>query len=157
MEFKAIFHENIIQSDLVYSSTDYSFDMIESSFGLDYELILNDLSLSVFNEKIVKVWGFCGLNSEMVFNGKVPQSKKGSLVVVNESGEDLSYFRINHEPFPVHINFQTEWICIGDPIHNDDSIAVEFIKNCIAVINSKNKLTALWLKPEPFPELRKSK
>jgi len=58
-------------------------------------------------------------------------------------------YGINDGDLPVNINAQTGWICIGNPEKKGN--AVEFINNCVAVIDDNKEFVSLWLKPDRLP------
>ena len=121
---------------------------------VDLELILNKLSLSVIDNKIIQLWGFCGLNEQMKFKSNPPEYKKGSLKVEHNLKQGFAY-SINDEELPVYVNVETGWVCIGNPSDYENDNAVEFISNCIAVINNNN-FSSLWLRPQSLPNLSDS-
>jgi uncharacterized protein YbdZ (MbtH family) len=57
---------------------------------------------------------------------------------------------MNNEDWLVHVNVKTGWVCIGNPEKKGN--AVEFINNCVAVIDDK-EFVSLWLKPLKLPNL----
>jgi hypothetical protein len=135
---------------LTYISEECSFDMEPIVSKMDFELIVNKLSLTVIDEKIIQLWGFCGLGEWMKSNYQVPEYKKGILKVEHNLEFGFAY-GINDEEFPVYVNVQTGWVCIGNPEKRGD--AVEFINNCIAVIDDNKEFVSLWLKPKSLPNI----
>lgn len=95
--------------------------------------------------------GGCGLTAWMKSNCEVPKSRKGVLKVVDDLEIGVGSYRVNREELPVHVNIQTGWVCIGNPVKLGNT--VEFINNCIAVIDDDNEFVALWLKPQSLPQL----
>lgn len=75
---------------------------------------------------------------------------KGNLKVTDNLAYGLSY-RIREENFPVFVNPQSGWVCIGDPKRTGQT--VEFINNCIAVIDNNQEFVSLWLKPQSLPDI----
>ncbi|MDQ0593694.1 RHS repeat-associated protein [Chryseobacterium ginsenosidimutans] len=134
---------------LIYRNDEYSFDMDPWDYEMDFDIIINKLTLTVVNNKIIQLSGFCGLNNAMKNNYDIPKSKKGILKIVDNLNYGFAYNLGDN--FPVYINIQTGWICIGVPDKHGN--AVEFINNCIAVIDTNEELIALWLKPEELPVL----
>jgi len=118
---------------------------------IDFELILNKLSMSVVDNRIIQLWGFCGLDKSMKSNYQVPEHRKGILGVEHDLKYGFAY-GINSDDdyeYPVYVNTKTGWVCIGNPERKDN--AVEFINNCVAVIDDNNDFVSLWLKPEKLP------
>ena len=150
IEFILEYNNNPENRLLTYISDEHSFNMEPIVNNVDIELILNKLSLSVVNNKIIQLWGFCGLSSSMKSNFNVPKYKKGILKVKHNLKHGFAY-DITNKNLPIHVNTQTGWVCIGTEQGNGD--AVEFINNCVAVVNKKGRLIALWLKPKSLPEV----
>ena len=59
---------------------------------------------------------------------------------------------INRDDLPMFINTESGWVCIGNP--EAKGRAVEFINNCVAVINDNCEFVSLWLKPESLPKFQ---
>ncbi|HTE01639.1 MAG TPA: hypothetical protein VK668_20265 [Mucilaginibacter sp.] len=148
MKFRIEYRNNIEERVLTYIEEDYSFDMEPIVKQIDFELILNKLSLSVLNNRIIQLWGYCGLNKNMKSNYEVPKYKKGILVVENYLEHSFAY-GINGKDVPIYVNIETGWVCIGNPTRPGN--AVEFITNCVAVVNEQQQLISLWLKPNQLP------
>ena len=151
MKFKIEYTENIRQQQLLYLVDECSFYTNYINQGIDLELIFNKITLQVLNNEIVDLNGFCGLSKEMSADIKVPSSKKGILKVEYISENGFSYEineKFDHE-YPVYINIETGWVCVGNP--NIKKKSVEFINNCIAVINDNGNLASVWLKPKKLP------
>lgn len=138
---------------LTYIEEECSFDMEPIVRGIDFELILNKLSLSVVDNKIIQLWGFCGLDKSMKSSYQVPEHKKGCLRVEHDLNYGFAY-GINDDDdyeYPVYINIQSGWVCIGNPEKKGNT--VEFINNCVAVIDDDKDFVSLWLKPERLPDI----
>ena len=151
MKFSIEHSNDIGQQVLVYLPEECSFYTGERADNkIDLELILNKLSLPVVDNKIIDVNGFCGIDKSMLSNFQTPVYKKGVLKV--ESNLDFGFaYGINEDDFPVYLNAQTGWVCIGNPEKKGN--AIEFIKNCIAVIDDEKEFISLWLKPQSLPNL----
>ena len=152
MKFHIEYTDNIGIQELQYIEDERSFYMEYSILNVDIELIINKIALQVFNNEIRELSGFCGLSREMRANFQVPHSKKGILKVEHNLQLGLAYeineiFDYEH---PIYLNIETGWVCIGNP--NIEEKAVEFITNCIAVINENGAFIALWLKPKSLPK-----
>jgi hypothetical protein len=150
MKFIIDYNDNMEQRDLIYRADEFSFDMEPQVHEIDFELAINTLTLTVVDDKIVQVWGFCGLNRKMKANYTVPQYKGGALKVIDDLEPGFAY-SIYKEEQPIYINIQTGWICIGNPEKKGN--AVEFIRNCVAVIGDGKDFISLWLKPEKLPKI----
>ena len=137
------------QQRLIYISDEHSFYMDNVVNKIEIELIVNMISLAVSDNVIVNVSGFCGLDKSMKSNCQVPEFHKGILKVEHNLEYGFAY-NIHEKDFPVHINTQTGWVCMGNPEKNGN--AVEFINNCVAVIDNNKNFVSLWLKPEKLPK-----
>jgi hypothetical protein len=136
---------------LIYRPEEHSFDTEPIEHRINFDIVVNKLNLtSIDDNKIVQVWGFCGLDTSMKSNYNVPQYKKGALKVIDDLEPGFSY-SIYKEEQPVYINVQTGWLCIGNPEKKGN--AVEFIRNCVAVIDDNQNLISLWLKPDRLPDI----
>ncbi|MEZ4912393.1 MAG: hypothetical protein R2774_16205 [Saprospiraceae bacterium] len=140
------------QQQLVYIPEEHSFYMDSIVNKIEVELIVNKISLAVSDHIVVSVSGFCGLSESMKSNYQVPKYKKGGLRVEHNLNYGFAY-GINDDDYeyPVYVNVQSGWVCIGNPEKKGN--AVEFINNCVAVIDNDKEFVSLWLKPESLPEI----
>lgn len=153
MKFIIEYSNLVEQRLLMYIPEEYSFDMEPIVSEIDFELILNKLSLSVVDDRIIQLWGFCGLDKSMKSNHQVPEYRRGILRVEHNLKFGFAY-GINDDDnyeYPIYINVQTGWVCIGDPEKKGN--AVEFINNCVTVIDDDNEFVSLWLKPQSLPDI----
>ena len=96
---------------------------------------------------MIQLNGFCGLSKTIETPYDVPKAEKGLLkvlypeVYIAKAGSP----KLNDKNWTVFINPKTRWICIGNPQCQEG--AVEFIDNCIGVIDGNQELVALWLHP----------
>ena len=60
-------------------------------------------------------------------------------------------YGINEDDLPVYVNVHTGWVCIGNPEKKGN--AVQFINNCVAVIDENKEFVSLWLKPQSLPNI----
>ncbi len=151
MKFTADYSGEIEHRILSYNSEEHSFDMEPITVPVDFDVIVNKLNLSVVEQKIVQIWGFCGLANVSISDFKVPKSSKGALLVVGEHKHGFAY-GVSDTDYPVHVNADSGWVCIGDQKNTTRLEAVEFIDNCLAVLD-RGKLMSIWLKPNKLPGL----
>ena len=139
---------------ITYVPEDYAFDIDPVVQEIDFNIALNMVNLKVLQQnganKIIEVWVFCPYGGWLRTSYHFPASLPGELCVLEDLECGLSY-GINDEEWPVYVNKKSGWVCIGNPQSTGE--AVEFINNCVAVIDSNQELTALWLKPQELPEL----
>ena len=138
------------QQRLIYIPEEHSFYMDSVVNKIDIELIINKICLTVSDNIVVFVGGFCGLDNSMKSNCQVPEFKKGILKVEHNLKYGFAY-GISENDLSVHINEQTGWVCIGNPEERGN--AIEFINNCVAVIDGNKDFVSLWLKPEKLPDI----
>jgi hypothetical protein len=138
------------QQKLIYIPEEYSFYMDSIVSKIDIELTLNTISLVVSGGIVVNVNGFCGFSKSMISNYQVPEFKKGILRVEYDLKHGFTYGISDNEHF-IYINTQTGWVCMGNPRKNGNG--VEFINNCVAIINDDKEFVALWLKPQKLPDI----
>lgn len=150
MKFIVEFGKFTEARSLTYIAEECSFYMEPIENEIDFELILNKISLSVVENKVIQLSGFCGLDKSMKSRYQVPVYRSGCLKVQHNLNYGFAY-GINDKDFPVYVNTQTGWICVGDP--EKQECAVEFINNCVAVIDDNTNFIALWLKPETLPDI----
>ncbi|WP_226995365.1 hypothetical protein, partial [Candidatus Symbiothrix dinenymphae] len=136
---------------LVYCPDEHSFYRDSFIAKVDIELIVNKISFIVSDGIIVDVGGFCGIDKSMEANLQIPEFAKGVLRVEHDLKYGFAYSI--HDDFdyeyPVYIDIQTGWVCVGN--HEKKGSAVEFINNCVAMIDNNNKFVSLWLKPQLLP------
>lgn len=111
MKFFIKSNDKIGEQELIYLDDECSF-YSGVKHATNMELIVNKISLTVFNDRIanedraVDVSGFCGFDKSMKSNCEVPEYKKGILKVEH----DLEYgfgYRINDIELPVRVNMKT--------------------------------------------------
>ncbi len=149
IQFQADYNNVVEHRSLFYDTASCSFDMEPVDKKWDFEVILNQLGLCVVKKNITQLWGFCGLAKDMLHTYSVPKYKKGQLRVLTALDHGFCY-GINKKDYSIYVNDKTGWVCIGNPLVQQQ--AVEFIDNCVAVVENKN-LVALWLKPVSLPML----
>ena len=105
----------------------------------DYELIVNTLTLSIVNNKIIQLSGFMGLVKEgEVRTSSVilrpPPSHYGNVIVESQLENDFAW-SVDDSILEYNVSFSptTSWLCIGDP--NTNFSAVEFLSVQLAFIS----------------------
>jgi len=153
MKFLTEYTETIRQKTLIYNFEECSFFSEPSVQEINFDVVINKLNLTAIDNdnKIVQVWGFCGYNEWIKSSYEVPESEKGELKVLDNLISGVGSYSINNKDLPVYVNVQTGWVCIGNPEKKGN--AVEFINNCIAVIDDEKEFLSLWLKPLSLPQI----
>lgn len=147
MKFEIIYNNNQEARELFYIADEYAFNSEPHILEIDLEIIINQIALSVVNSKVIQVNGFCPYTSWINMDCNAPQYSTGELRVLDHLNPGFSY-SVNKTDWPVYVNIRSGWVCVGD--FKGAGRAVEFIKNCVAVVNQE-KFIALWLKPESLP------
>lgn len=153
MKFSIEYTSNIEPRKIIYRIDEWSFDTEPTVQETNFDVVINKLNLTAIDDdnKIVQVWGFCGLDKKMKSSYEVPERKKGVLKVLDDLPSGVGSFSINKEDVPMYVNVQSGWVCIGNPEKKGN--AVEFINNCVAVIDDNRDFVSLWLKPETLPDI----
>lgn len=147
MKFSIDYNEYLGRKQVVYRKAEYSFDTIPYIPEIDFDIAINTIALTVVDGKVIQLNGFCGLSKTIETPYDVPKAEKGLLkvlypeVYITKAGSP----KLNDKNWTVFINPKTRWICIGNPQCQER--AVEFIDNCIGVIDGNQELVALWLHP----------
>lgn len=136
------------QRVLKYEIAELSFDTNPSVLEVDFTLVLNKLNLSVVGKKVVQVWGYSPFQNWESTSYDVPEYRQGELRIEGDLESGFSY-GISDDEWPVYVNERTGWISIGNLEESCD--AVEFVRNCVAVIGENSELVSLWLKPHNLP------
>lgn len=145
MKFEIVNNVPLNDKRLLYYESECSFYMEPFDPHYDLELAVNTITLSVVNNEVVQVSGFCGISSSIVINCEVPKIFVGALLV--EHGLEHGFiYDIFDSTQQVYRNLETGWVCLGD--YRKNGLAVEFIRNCVAVISSEGEMMSLWLNPK---------
>jgi hypothetical protein len=148
MNFSKVHKGNGRTYELIYNVEEHSFDIPDNNIGaVDFDIMVNYLTLQVFNSEVVCVSGFCSYKGWKQTDDTIKSHKAGSLTVLNGPDDSYAYrYSDSDNPFPIWFNPVTGWVCVGDS--KAKTKGVEFIRNCVAVLNRSQDLVALWLKPQ---------
>lgn len=157
MKFLIEYSNEVEQKTLIYNIEDCSFETESSTLEINFDVVINKLKLTAIDNdnRIVQVWGFCGYNEWIKSSYEVPERKKGVLKVLDDLPSGVGSFLINKNDVPMYVNVQSGWVCIGNPEKKGN--AVEFINNCVAVIDEDKEFISLWLKPKILPNILRRK
>jgi len=145
MEFFIEPQNKINKSFTRYTPEEYSFDTEPVLKEMQYNLVLNQLNLTVdSNDCIKQVWGLCPHTAWIEREIVVPLLPVvGDLKVKADLTAGLSYQINPQSDWPVYFSRKTGWVCIGNL--SPSNTTVRFLRNCIATIVN-DKLVALWIK-----------
>ena len=153
MRFRIVAGEPCVRGQLVYCAEEYSFDF--TSEELPYAITtlqINELQLAVNDEgRVLYVWGYCPLLRYEITESSPPPWVKGQLFA--ELDRELIpgvSERVGDGRWPLSINPNNGWVCLGGASLQVDVVAVEFAQSCVAVL-SNGTLVSLWLHPQKLP------
>lgn len=139
---------------LIYDVEEFSFYTEPHINKINFDVVLNKLNLTAsgIDNKIIQVSGFCGYKEWIESNYEVPKSRRGVLKILESLPAGLGSYPIYDENVSTYVNLKSGWVCVGNPEKKET--AVEFIPNCIAVIDENKNFVSLWLKPQLLPSIR---
>lgn len=156
MKFEIIYSDTVPDGRLIYVPDEYSFDFIvENRPNAEHTIQLNTLQLAVDGDgRVHYPWGYCPLIRYEVTEHVPPSSRGGTLSVecVDDFVPGIAVALHNDSGWPVAINRQEGWVCLGDSSVPKLWEAVEFANSTVAVL-SDGKLIALWLRPYNLPQV----
>ncbi len=135
---------------LLYRRDGYSFDVSPKQRIGTTTLSIGQLQLDVDEDGfLLYPYGVCPLDSAQV-TPLEPQAYTEAVIHVYDDIDPEAIpgtaYTITKELWPIYINYNGDWICIGNP--TKDTGLFEFAPNCIASIDANKQLKALWLRPE---------
>lgn len=152
MKFYIDYNLTKIGQTVVYRKSEYSLDTIcdatSNTREIDFDISINMLTLTVIDEKVLLLRGMFGWSNGLKTSYDIPTYKKGALKVMSPSDyiDIPGSIGLSDIDWPIYVNHDTKWICIGNPQKRFE--AVEFINNCVAVVDENHTLVALWLRPD---------
>ncbi len=136
-----------------YIVEDFSFAHERKNYFHDFSLTVNTIELDIDNNFFL-----CGVGGYDPYLGwerihvEPPFFGKGGVrALIDFDYVPGGAYGINNQVWPEYVNVKSGWVCIGNP--KKDGKAVEFINNCVAVVDNNQELAALWLQPQSLPKL----
>lgn len=142
MNFFVEYSDKIARKEIIYISHEHSMLMEPHNYWVDFTILIKYLNLNVLDGKVIDISGFFPSKEWIDSQVTPPQATHGNLIVKGDFVPDISY-RMGEENIPVYYNSKTHWVCVGDPEAKGQ--CVEFIRNCIAVVDDEHKLKSLWM------------
>ncbi|MEK7528602.1 MAG: hypothetical protein AAB592_02465 [Patescibacteria group bacterium] len=143
-----------IQGKVIFRSEEYSFDFEPRASGGGQSIAINDLQLEFDLEtfQILYIYGLCTYclywKQSILYPPPASHGKFFAEFMTNkEILPGMSYGYTEPAEWPVYVDFDSGWVCIGQPEVAQKIQAVEFATNSIAVLDN-GKLIAIWLRPE---------
>jgi hypothetical protein len=147
MKFCKIDKKQARDCTLIYDMNECSFNIPDRNVtAVNCEIAINYLTLQVYDSIIVCISGFCPYKGWKQTENSIQSYKKGLLALRNTLDYDQSGTYTYSDSFPMWFNPITGWFCLGDSEATLNG--VEFLRNCIAVLNDSKDLVAIWLKPQ---------
>lgn len=155
MQFRIVPGEPCVLGQLGYLAEDHSFTFRDEELPYAVTTLqVNTLQLWVNEEgRVLYVWGYCPLFRFQVTESSPPRSVQGQLFVkLDEEIVPGVSKQVNVETaWPLSINPNNGWVCLGDPSLQADFATVEFAQSCVAVLRD-GTLASLWLRPQKLPD-----
>lgn len=151
MTLKFFIHDKSwsVRSKLIYRLDEHTFDSDPLSEYSYTSIQINELQLEIdYDGNILYVWGFCPLPKQSE-TSSIPINITAQSLQVKSKVEFIPGISIRYNDdhrWPVAINKEHGWICIGNPKVIDVK-QIEFAPNSVATFDHEN-LIAVWLKPE---------
>lgn len=131
-----------------YHSSQHSFLATPQPSGGIASILFNDLQLEIDDSGLVLyVWGlFPHLSRCMATDFMAPVAEKRLLRFsgIEEITPGVSV-RYNSVPWDCFVNMRSGWVGVGNPKAVEESLAIEFGPNQIAVIDN-GKIVTVWLR-----------
>jgi len=139
---------------LVYRAEECSISPDPFPGGGEASLLINDVNLELDNRsRVLYAWGYCPLVRATATTEK---PKRGRVAMLSANLEEAlvpgSSLRLNTaDRWPVYLNDEVGWICIGEPRVPAHAIWVEFASATVAALIDA-EIRALWMRPVTLPK-----
>ena len=142
---------------LTYVENDLSFDTIPRPEGAVSSLMVNDVELMLNRESggLLFVTGYCPFDSWKQAELSAPPARTAFLLpVLDRALQPGISLRLSYDTesprWPAFADPQTGWVRmgIGSAVHRR---AVRFSPGSLAVLDDRNVLVELWLRPNALP------
>ncbi len=154
MKFEVLPVPDVVRNKLIYRSEDYAFNVDSRPETGITSLLVNNLQLEIDeNGQILYVWGYCPYQTWRRTDSVPSSFIQGILLVHLETEIIPGVSNRLTEPgaWPIFVNPDIGWVCVGELDSSPTARSVEFALNSVAVIED-GLLRALWLHPENLPE-----
>jgi hypothetical protein len=119
-------------------------------------VLINDLQLAIDDEgQILFAFGFCPLvrYSRIAVLPPIPvPGLRLQVCLDDEIVPGVGYRLTAPGQWPVSVNTDSGWLCIGDSTSSDADTSVEFASRSVAVVHN-GELKCVWLRPTGLPAL----
>ncbi len=145
-----------VEGTLVYVPTDYAFDFRVTVGPNEYSSIqINSLQLAIdYDGTVLYAYGYCPLLKYHETDLVPPALNRAARLFASSETEwipGIAQTIGGPTSWPIWINRNCGWVCLGDPGYEESVEAIEFAPDSIAVLNG-TKLVAVWLRPKALPD-----
>lgn len=149
MEFEIIRRKECANIMVQYSINNRSFDCIPAS-NVDINIAMAYLNLGIDSEDMcVKCfWGFSPKESWQKKILTVPFAESGMLKLKGEYAAGLTWRIDKDRMWESYFDMSSGWYCLGEILSDKEDRTVKIHKNMLVVLNNKNFLKSIWVKPE---------
>lgn len=143
-----------LEITVIYRPQEYSFGVERQHGPLPTAFTsvqVNELQLEVDEQgRVLYVDGYCPNMGWSETEAAPPSARRAALFV-----KDVNFLAgvsvvVSTSRWPVSVNSNLGWVCIGEQFSSAASSAVEFATGCVAVMDG-NSLKSVWLKPRALP------
>lgn len=142
--------EPLVNFKLLYRTSEFSIDVDPKPEGGGGSLQVNYLNLEMDPDgRVLYPWGYCPLFQALPITTVPRLVGRGVLqpAEVLDIVPGIAHSLTPDEYWPVSVNEETGWICIGTPVASESAAWVEFAASSIAVVVDQG-LVAIWLQPQ---------
>lgn len=139
---------------VTYNPQEYSFAVkmrqgpLPSTFT---SLQVNELQLQADEHgRVLYTDGYCPHVSWSETRANPPRAYRGALFIRDVELVPGASIAVSDLRWPVSVNRETGWVCVGDQVASRSCDAVEFAAHTIAVLDG-GSLKSIWLEPCELP------
>lgn len=155
LKFRVEDRQRKAEFNVVFRPEEHSIDAVPAPGKGITSVLVNDMNLELDQRgRVLYAWGYCPIVNASSTSMRPRRSKVGSLVaflrgdVVPGISERLN----PSERWPIFVNEEAGWICLGEPEDLVGALWVEFAPATVAMI-VRQRLRALWVRPTNLPRL----
>jgi hypothetical protein len=149
IKFKIERNLKAVDGKVIYIKREHSF-IVKPFRNTDISIFIKDLGIDIesIGMRALGVGGYHPDGGSWIRKElNPPRAEEGALILEADIEPGRGDFRLPESlEFKTYYDEKSGWVCIGNCEKSKDSQTVEFLKNCIAVLEDGN-LIALWLKP----------
>lgn len=137
-----------LKGRILYRQEDYAFSAQPVNHG-DISIVIDTLQLGFDSGtmRALQVWGFCPFDQRHKRPLRTPASIRGELILLGEIESGKVIELPGTREWLRAFDPETGWFCRGNEVTSSSDAAVEFFTDAIAVVDRKDRLKAIWLRP----------